>query len=231
MDLQGRSALVTGATSGIGRAIAQNLVNTGLHVYAVGRDARRLAEVAALAPDRVIPLSANLEDLSSIEDLAQRVGALDVLVHAAGVAEVGPFKTAPIAALDRMHAVNVRAPFRLTQLLLPKLEASKGQVVLINSGAGKTARPGWMQYAMSKFALTAFGDALREELKASGVRVIAVFPGRTASPMQAEVHAAEGKSYDPSRFVQPEDLAILIHDAIAMPRTAIVHEIVVRHPE
>jgi NADP-dependent 3-hydroxy acid dehydrogenase YdfG len=226
-----RQAIVTGASSGIGRAIAARLLAGGLRVKLIGRDRSRLEEVARGAEDRAETHVLDLEDDAALASLAAEIGELDVLVHAAGSATLGSVAAAPIANFDQMMRLNARVPFLLTQLLIPALKARKGQVVFINSGAGKSARANWSQYAMTKFALVALADSLREELKADGVRVISVFPGRTASPMQAAIHREEGKAYDPGRFIQPEDLGTLVFDAIAMPRTANVHEIVVRHPE
>lgn len=230
-DMNNRHAIVTGASSGIGRAIAARFLAEGLHVRLVGRDRARLEEVARGAEGRAEICALDLEDDQALTRFAAEIRELDVLVHAAGSATLGPVASAPIAHFDQMMRLNARVPFLLTQLLIPALKAKKGQVVLINSGAGKSARAHWSQYAMSKFALVALADSLREELKADGVRVISVFPGRTASPMQAAIHREEGKTYDPARFIQPEDLGTLVFDAIAMPRTANVHEIVVRHPE
>jgi NADP-dependent 3-hydroxy acid dehydrogenase YdfG len=101
-------------------------------------------------------------------------------------------------------------------------------VVLINSGAGKAAKAGWSAYAAAKHGLKALADSLRDEARSDGVRVTSVFPGRTATDMQAEVHAHEGKVYDPARFVRPEDVARVALLALRTPPPAVVDEISVR---
>jgi NADP-dependent 3-hydroxy acid dehydrogenase YdfG len=238
--LAAKTALVTGASSGIGRAIAEALGAAGMDLHLVARDAARLGEVAEAIgrahPGVTTPIhTAELTDDDAVHLLATRVAEaapqLDVLVHAAGVARLGRTRDARLADLDHTWAVNVRAVYALTQALLPAVCAARGQVVLVNSGAGLNARAGWGTYAMSKFALRAFGDALREELKPDGVRVIALYPGRTASPMQADVHAQEGKVYEPARFIQPEHLATLLVTALSMPPGTQVHELNVRHAD
>jgi NADP-dependent 3-hydroxy acid dehydrogenase YdfG len=101
-------------------------------------------------------------------------------------------------------------------------------VVLINSGAGKAAKAGWSAYAAAKHGLKALADSLRDEVRSDGVRVTSVFPGRTATDMQAEVHAHEGKVYDPACFVRPEDVARVALLALRTPPPAVVDEISVR---
>jgi short-subunit dehydrogenase len=137
-------------------------------------------------------------------------------------------ETAPVEVLDGQYRVNVRAPYLITQALLPKLKASRGQIVFINSTAGLTARAQVSQYAASKHALKALADSLRDEVNADGVSVLSVYPGRTASPMQAAVHQLEGRAYHPEKLMQAEDVAEIILSALALPRTAEVTDIQVR---
>ena len=131
--------------------------------------------------------------------------------------------------LDRQYRVNTHAPYMLTQALLPSLISRQGQVVFINSSAGfHPARAGWAAYSASKHALRAVADGLRAEVNKQGVRVISVFPGRTATPMQEEVHRFEGRPYDPERFLQPRDVAATAVNALALPRTAEVTDLHIR---
>jgi short-subunit dehydrogenase len=153
---------------------------------------------------------------------------MDVLVHSAGTWSYGGFDTAPVAELDRQYATNVRAPYLLTQALLPALRASAGQVVFVNSTAGLTARAGVAQYAATKHALKAMADALREEVNSEGIRVLTVYPGRTASPLQARIFQVEGRPYLPERLMQPEDVASAVLHAITLPRTAEITDLTVR---
>lgn len=226
--------LVTGASSGIGRALALALASPGTTVHLVGRDRGRLAEVAGEVEQKGSQPQLHAVDLlddDALRKLAAGLTTLDVLVHGAGVVSLGPVATLPVEALDAQYRLNTRAPYLLTHLLLPALRTARGQVVMINSGAGLNARATWASYAMTKFALRALADALREELKPDGIRVISVYPGRTATPMQAEVHRQEGRTYDPARFIRPEDVALMVAQAVSLPRTSNVHEINIRHPE
>ena len=117
--------------------------------------------------------------------------------------------------------MNVRAPYALTQALLPALRTGSGDVVFVNSSAG--AHPPAASngaYAATKHALRALADALRAEENENGVRVLSVYPGRTAGPLQERLHELEGRAYAPERLLQPEDVAAAAMAALALPRTA-----------
>jgi len=231
--LKGQVAVVTGAGSGIGRALAVDLARQGAALWLVGR---RLEALHAVADDarRMAPLVECFQaDLGIDDDLQRLTSALravevDLLVHSAGVIFLGTVESAPVEELDRQYRVNARAPFVLTQALLPMLRARRGQVVFINSSAAINARANVGHYAATKHALKALADSLREEVNADGVRVLTVYPGRTATPMQAEIHRLEGKPYRPELLVQPEDVAAAVSAAINLPRSAEVTEIHVR---
>jgi NADP-dependent 3-hydroxy acid dehydrogenase YdfG len=231
----GRTAVVTGATSGIGRSIARHLAVAGAEVMALGRNEAALARLASESEGvagRVIPRRIDLADEGQLRNLAGEVhresGGVDVLVHSAGVFARGPVEGAPISDFDRQMDLNVRVPYLLTQLLLPALRAREGQVLFVNSSAGLRSHSGVSQYASGKFALKAIADALREEVNAEGIRVTSVYPGRTATPMQEEVRRLEGGSYHPETLIQPDDIAQLVLGILLLPRTAEVTEVVVR---
>lgn len=231
MTLRGRSAVITGASSGIGRALALELAQRGARLHLLGRDETRLAEVARQAEAAGGAGEAHAFDLLDDRALAAFAEALagealDVLVHSAGGVRLGPLAEAPVADLDWQYRLNVRVPCLLTQLLLPGLRAAGGQVVFVNSGAGRSAKAEWGAYAASKHALKALADSLRAE--EAGLRVLSVYPGRTASPMQRWVHEMEGKPYDPERFVQPEDVAQQVVSALELPPRSSVEELVIR---
>ena len=174
-------------------------------------DLAREAEVAALG-----------------KRLAEDLPPLDVVVHSAGAHATGPFASTPAETLDEQYRVNVRAPYVLTQALLPALREARDQVVFVNSSTGLAAPPNVALYAASKAALKALADSLRAEVNADGVRVLSVYPGRTASRMQAALCQAEGRPYRPERLAQPEDVAALVIAALALPRTAEVTDLAVR---
>lgn len=131
--------------------------------------------------------------------------------------------------LDVQYATNVRAPYVLTQRLLPLLIAAHGQVVFINSSAGLTAkRPEVGQYAATKHALKAIADSLREEVNPKGVRVLSMYLGRTATPMQEALCRQEGGSYDPEVLLQPGDVASVLVQTLLLPAAAEVTDISIR---
>ncbi len=228
-------AVVTGASSGVGKAIACGLAVGGMALCLVGRDRGRLEAAAAAARDAGSPVRYYIADLARDEDLRglverlqQECPSIDVLVHSAGVISLGCLEQAPVEELDRQYRVNVRAPYALTQSLLPMIRARRGQIVLINSTAGLHARGRVGQYAATKHALKGMADSLREEVNSDGVRVLSIFLGRTASPMQAAVHRLEGNVYRPEQLVQPEDIAAMVLSALGLPRSAEVTEISIR---
>jgi NAD(P)-dependent dehydrogenase (short-subunit alcohol dehydrogenase family) len=133
-----------------------------------------------------------------------------MLIHAAGLIVRRPFMEARIEDFDRQYAINVRGAYLLTQQMLPALLESRGHIVFVNSSAGLRARAGVSQYAATKHALKAVADSLREELGGSGVRVLSLYPGNTATPMQAALHEERGTEYDPEQCLDPCDIAALV---------------------
>jgi NAD(P)-dependent dehydrogenase (short-subunit alcohol dehydrogenase family) len=229
-------AVVTGASSGVGKALALGLAGEGVTVCLV---ARRLPGLQAVLDEagaekaRLCPYAADLTIDEEIEDLKTHLecdfGHVDMLVHSAGVISLGPLESAPIEDLDAQYRCNVRGAFLLTQSLLPALRTCRGQIVFINStSAGATAKANIGQYAATKHALRALADSLREEVNADGVRVLSVFLGRTATPMQQEVHRLEGRTYRGERLIQPEEVAALLVDLLAVQQSAEITEITLR---
>ena len=153
---------------------------------------------------------------------------IDSLLHIAGVVDLGPVGELTPKAWHHQLNVNLVAPAELTRLFLPQLRVAQGHVVFVNSGAGLSAHADWSAYAASKHGLKALADSLRQEEHGNGVRVTSVYPGRTASPMQAKVHQQEGKEYDASRWIDPESVATTIVMAIDLPRDAEVNDLTVR---
>lgn len=131
-------------------------------------------------------------------------------------------------ALDEQWQVNLRAPFLLSGPLIANLKQRQGAFVFINSGAGKVAKPDWGAYAATKHGLKALADALRAEVASHRVRVITVYPGRTATDMQRAVRTWEGKGYDETKFVQPEQVADAALLALQTEAPASVDEISIR---
>ncbi|WP_157250030.1 SDR family oxidoreductase [Nonomuraea typhae] len=199
-------ALVTGASRGVGAALARALAPTHRLILG-GRDAAALAGVAAGLPEAET-WPADLTEPTEPPALDR----LDVLVHSAGIAELGTIAGTPADVWRRTYEINVVAVAELTRRLLPALRAASGHVICVNSGSGLRANPGWASYAASKFALRAFADALRQEEPA--LRVTTVYPGRIATDMQRGVRASEGGPFEPDKYLAAESVARAITAAI-----------------
>jgi NADP-dependent 3-hydroxy acid dehydrogenase YdfG len=233
--LRGRVAVVTGASSGIGRAIAVALSRQGARLCIIGRNPVTLAETAAVVRRfsevrefRIdLAVEGNLQPL--IQYIEAETGRVDILIHSAGVIRLGPMDVAQLGDLDLQYATNVRAPYMLTQRLMLFLTAARGQVVFINSTAGLSAKRSEAgQYAATKHALKAIADSLREEVNPKGIRVLTMYLGRTATPMQEALYRQDGMRYDPDALVQPEDVASVVVQALLLPATVEVTDISMR---
>jgi len=194
-ELEGRAALVTGATSGIGRATALRFAEAGARVALVGRDAGRLSDVAAEVSGRggaAVEIRADVTDESdarrAVETAVQSLGGLDVLVNAAGIISNGTVETTPLAEWDAMMNVNLRSVFHLMQLAAPHLQRRPGNVVNVSSVTGLRAFPGVLAYCVSKAGLDQLTRCAALELAPKGVRVNAVNPGVVVT----EVHKRGG---------------------------------------
>lgn len=222
--------LITGAGSGIGAAVARRLLDRGDELWLLARDAGRARELAGSFPGARTVVG----DLAEPERLSWALGhqelpeRLDSLQHIAGVVDLGQIGELTPKVWNATLAANLVAPAELTRLLLPQLRLAGGHVVFVNSGAGLRANAEWGAYAASKHGLKALADALRAEEGPNGVRVTSVYPGRTATPMQAKVHQQEGREYDPSRFISPGSVAETVLTAIGLPRGTEVTDLSVR---
>jgi len=228
-------AVVTGASSGVGKAIAIGLARGGAVVCLLGRQLDVLEAMAGSARDEEQQMRCYHADLAKdggvrevSAQLQRDFGHVDVLVHSAGMIINGPLESAAVEDLDRQYRINVRAPYLLTQALLPLLKARRGQIVFINSTVGLNAVANAGQYAATKHALRAMADSLRAEVNPALVRVLSVFLGRTATPMQAAVHRMEGRAYRPELLIQPEDVAMVVLNTLRLPYTVEVTDIHLR---
>jgi NADP-dependent 3-hydroxy acid dehydrogenase YdfG len=234
-SLKNQIAVVTGASSGIGKSIALELAKHEVVLCLLGRDLSSLEEVAYIAKQSTrrvhcynVDLTVDQEITDFCKSISTEFNAVDILVHSAGVISLGPLESGSVKDFDLQYKTNVRGPYRLTQILLPLLKLQKGQVIFINSRAVFIdARPGLGQYTATKLALKAIADSLRQEVKVDGIRVLSVYPGRTASPMQQTVYKSEGKTYQSELLMQPADIALTIINAICLPRTAEITDITI----
>ena len=220
--LANKTALVTGASRGIGRAIAKRLADDGAHVYVhynqSSRGAEQLVAEIEQAGGTAEAVAANLEDVESTDRLVADLKAkldnrkLDVLVNNAGVLEHPVFGEADGSALDRLLAVNVRAPYQITSGLVSSL-ADDARVLFTSSIVARTVFPGISAYALTKGAIDTLTRYLAAELGERGIRVNAIAPGAIDTEMAADfVGTDEGKAAVQTmqalkRVGQTEDIA------------------------
>jgi NAD(P)-dependent dehydrogenase (short-subunit alcohol dehydrogenase family) len=191
LDLSGRTAVVTGASSGIGHAVSEAMAEAGANLVLVGRNEERLAETLESVRRRgreaepvAVELTADSAPRAVVDATVQRFGALNILVNCAGIFDPQPFATQPMESFDRQMAVNVRAPFALIQAALPYLTPD-GAVVNFSSIAGYVGFPLSAAYCASKGAVELMTRGLACELGPMGVRVNCIAPGNTRTPMNA----------------------------------------------
>lgn len=234
-NLSGQIAVITGASSGIGRAIALSLAEQGLTLCLIGRNSASLESVVSIAEKtspRIFSYQADLTDDDDLKELVERIQKdiphINLLVYCAGVVTVGHVEDLAITEFDLQYRANIRAPYALTKHLLPLIKCCAGQIVMLNSSIWQQARAGLSQYAATKYALKAFTDSLRDEVNGDGVRVLSMFLGRTATPMQASLHEQQGTPYHPETLIQPEDVAFTLLSLLTLPHTSEVTDIHIR---
>src|SRR5580693_4793164 len=225
-DLEGLSALVTGATSGIGRAAAHALGRHGAEVVVHGRDvARGGAVVEAITADggKARFVAADLSDPAQVDELAEQVSPVDVLVNNAGISWFGPTADLDVATFDRLLAANVRAPYFLVAALAPKMAArGRGSIINIGSQAGQIGMAWNAAYSATKGALHSMTRSWAAEFSPAGVRVNAVAVGPVYTPIQPrEAAEAVGAGTIMGRVAQPDEIASVIA-FLASPRASYI---------
>ena len=225
--LEGQRALVTGATSGIGRAVALQLARDGAEVLVHGRDAARGAKTVKEITDaggKASFVAADLGNAADLQRLANDIGDVDILINNAGVSVFGPTAEFDVSAFDKMFASNVRAPFILVAALAPGMASrGRGSIVSLSSMAGGVGIVGGAAYGATKASLEAMTRAWAAEYSGSGVRVNAIAPGPvyTPTPSGPEFITALGETTPMRRASQPEEIAEVIA-FLASPRASYV---------
>lgn len=222
-DFDGKTALITGSTSGIGRATAIALADRGAHVLIVGRDEQRAHDVVAEIEGKGGSATFRLTTLSDVESARDLVewatdaggGHVDVLVNNAGVADMGPSNAATEEQFDRTFAINVKVPFFLVAALAPAMaERGWGSIVNVSTMVASFGQAGMALYGASRAALELLTKAWAAEYGARGVRVNAVAPGPTRTRMMEAVPdemVDQLASQAPAgRVAEPEELAAAI---------------------
>ncbi|MEV5826659.1 SDR family oxidoreductase [Spirillospora sp. NPDC052242] len=242
--------LITGATGGIGTAVAELLRGRGHDLILTGRSTDRLealtaalrtgahANTQSFSPHEVTAQGPGASITTVALDLAEPrrleaslapahvPGRLDGLIHAAGTVRLSSVADLDVDTWQEHLSTNLVSAAELTRLLLPSLRAAQGHVVFVNSTAGLRANPNWAAYAASKYGMRALADSLRAE--EPSLRVTTLFPGRTATTMQQRVRAQEGRPYDADEFASPATVARVLVAALETPRDAVVSEVTVR---
>jgi NAD(P)-dependent dehydrogenase (short-subunit alcohol dehydrogenase family) len=224
--LDGQTALVTGATAGLGRAIALQLARDGAEVVVHGRSAERGAQtVAAITAEGGTArfAAADLSDPEAVRKLAEEVGELDILINNAGFSEWGPTETFDVSAFDAMFASNVRAPFVLVAAFAPAMAArGSGTVINIGSMSGSLGLAGGAAYGATKAAIASLTRAWAAEFSPRGVRVNTVAAGPIYTrPEARELFDTLGATTAMNRAAQPEEIAEVVA-FLASPRASYI---------
>jgi short-subunit dehydrogenase len=220
MELRGARVLLTGATGGIGQAIARELHSRGAELIVTGRREEVLNGLRDELGDRVTPHVADLVDRGAVAELAAAADGVDVLVANAALPGSGPVEDFTPEEIDRALDVNLRAPIQLFRALTPGMvERGRGHVVLMSSLSGKVASPGSGVYSAAKFGLRGFGAAARQDLHGTGVGVSLIYPGFVRDEgMFAEANVKLPKGVGTSKAA---DVGRAVADAIERDRAEV----------
>ena len=240
--LSGKTALVTGASSGIGRATALALAQAGASVALVARRAERLKDLAAeieaaggKALARVADVTDEADASGAVEDTVGHFGGLDILVNAAGMTQVGKVENADLEDWRYVFALNFWAGLYTARAAIPALKAGGGgDIVNVSSTAGRRAVGATFgPYAASKFALTAFNESLRAEVTLAGIRVSIIEPGATATEIHEHIKDAKVREFTRNHVekdgaMQADDVAAAIVFVVSLPPRVNVSQLVIR---
>ena len=222
--------MITGASSGIGQAIAILFAKEGADLCLVSRRAKELSSVADQCRNfgrAALAIAADISDENAVNGMAEKCFAayerIDVLINNAGYGKYAPFTSTPIAEWDRMWMVNVRGAVLVTQVVLPRMIAArKGDIVNISSTHGLQTSANASAYCATKFAMTGFSEALSKEVWKQGIRVSTVCPGGVLTPFLGI--PAEEKNPE---YLDPGEVAQTVLSVVTAPERALVMKVVV----
>lgn len=214
-----KTAVITGATGGIGKEVSAYFLNSGVTVYMLGRNFKKVRPFIAQfgknnnANVHFCKVDFNNETkLIETIKLIKKERKIDFLIHTAAFYSHGEFKNSSISDLDKSYRVNMRAPYILSQEFLPQLISSKGVIIFINSSiVSLGGKKRLAQYASTKSALKSMADCIRQEVNSEGVRVFTIILGKTATPMQKKACECEDIPYEPEKMIHPREAAKIIY--------------------
>lgn len=226
------NAVITGASKGIGKAVAEKLAREGFNVAICARNAANLekaaADIQAVNPSvKVLAIPVDMGQKAAVLAFAEQIkaafGTVDILVNNAGIFVPGGMLEQEDGLLENMMSVNVYSAYHLTRQLLPGMKTNrKGHIFNMCSTASYTSYPNGGAYSITKFALLGFSRNLREELKSHNVKVTSLSPGPTLTA------SWDGFDAPPGRMMEPEDVANLLWGAYTLSKQAVVEEVIMR---
>lgn len=228
-SLQNKTAIVTGAGKGIGRAIALALINEGVHVGLLARTDKDLQELAAAAAKAGVRSSVALADVgdmtqvdAAIRKIKNELGGIDILINNAGTGVFGKFLELEPAQWENIIRVNLLGVYYVTRAVLPgMIERSSGDIINISSSAGQRGAPVTSAYSASKFGVMGLTESLMQEVRKHNIRVTALTPSTVATDLAIDLKLTDG---NPEKVMQPEDVAELIIAQLKLNRRVFIKE-------
>ncbi|SIT80108.1 3-ketoacyl-ACP reductase [Pontibacter indicus] len=228
-SLKGKSALITGAGKGIGKAIAIALAKEGVNVGLLARTTAQLEEVAAELRAQGVKAAvatADVADINSVNEAVKQIGAelgpIDILINNAGTAKFGKFLELEPAEWEHIIRVNLLGTYYVTRAVLPEMiERQTGDIINISSTAGQRGAPVTSAYSASKFAVIGLSESLMQEVRKHNIRVSTLTPSTVATDMAIDLKLTDG---NPDRVMQPEDFAELIVAQLKLNRRVFIKE-------
>ncbi len=224
-----KNILITGASKGIGQAIAIKLASKDSHIFIHGRDKKGLIATAKDIEKKGAEVTQIISDISTPEGcdkIVQAVGknSIDSLINNAGIPLKKSLQEISLNDWNRIVAINVTAPFLLTQKLLPRMKKGSS-IVYILSGAAKNVFPEASAYCMSKFALRGFAETMREELRPQGIRIINIYPSAVDTPLWESMPG----DWPRDKMMTPNDVADAVGFALSCRNDVMVDDITIEH--
>jgi len=224
-----KTILITGASKGIGQAIAIKLASKDSHIFIHGRDKKGLAETSKAVKKNGAQVTEIISDIGTPEGcnkIVQAVGkaSIDTLINNAGIPMKKSLQDLTLDDWNNIVAINITAPFLLTQKLMPRMKKGSS-IVYILSGAAKNVFPEAGAYCMSKFALRGFAETMREELRPQGIRIINIYPSAVDTPLWESMPG----DWPRDKMMAPADVAEAVAFALSCRDVVMVDDITIEH--